>query len=67
MAQDNWLNVTVDTGTSAQDRKKHGCVGGTAAAGDATFSYDHLKVPDLNTYDSIAAAFRLRLIAGGLK
>lgn len=69
MAQDNWLNVTVDANIASGDptRAKHGVSGGTAAAGDVTFSFDHTKLTTLNAADSIWAAVRLRLIAGGLK
>ena len=67
MAQDTWLNLTLDAGTSAPDKHKHGCTGGTAAAGDATFSYDHAKLTTLNAVDSVFATIRQRLLAAGFK
>jgi len=67
MAQNTWINITLDTGGADIFHKVHTVNGGAAAAGDVTLSYDSAKLLDLNTADSVLKAFRLRLVSSGFK
>lgn len=72
MAQNTWLNAVVNKNAALIPDKinivsGHVIVGGGSAANDMTVSWDSAVVTNLNTWDSVVAAARLRAIAGGLK
>ena len=55
MAQDRWINVTLDPNLASKpDRSKdnHGKTIGTAAASDLTISYDTAKFTSLTVFKS---------------
>jgi hypothetical protein len=56
MAQNVWLNATVDPAISkkidSQDHN-HTVVGGTAAASDVTLSYDSAKIANVSQLRSV--------------
>ena len=59
MAQDRWINITVDPNVASKpDRNKvnHGKGLGAAAAGDLTISYDTAKFTSLSVFRSAIAA-----------
>lgn len=69
MAQNTWLNVTVNKDAAKIPDKVdivNSVVGGTAAANDMTISWDSAVVTNLNTWDSVVATARRRAIAAGL-
>ena len=70
MAQNTWLNTTVGKNSASipdKNSHSHACSGGTAAAGDMTVSWDSAVVTNINIWDSVVAASRLRAVASGLK
>lgn len=69
MAQNTWLNATADkaVATAPTNEGHHGISGGTSASGDFTISYDSAVVTNLNVFDSLVRAARLRAQASGLK
>lgn len=69
MAQNTWINLGADkSAASTPDGNHHHTVaGGTSASGDFTISYDSAVVTNLNVFDSLVKAARLRAMAGGLK
>lgn len=70
MAQNTWLNITVDPAASRRPNPtghQHTIVGGTAAAGDMTISFDSAVVTTLAIFDTAVAQCRNRAMGGGLK
>lgn len=58
MAQNNWINVTVDPAAAKKvdnTDHRHTVIGGTAASGDATFSFDSAKITSVSLAKSIVA------------
>jgi hypothetical protein len=67
MAQTMWINIQLSAATD-QSRAKHNSIGGPSGAGDATFSYDPVKLSDANTANAVLDEIRRRVIGGtGLK
>ncbi len=65
MAQNNWINVTVDPAAAKKADNtdhRHTVAGGTAAAFDATFSYDSAKITSVSMVNSVMAAIRQQLM-----
>jgi len=59
MAQDRWINITLDPNVASKpDRSKdvHGKTIGTAAAADLTISYDTAKFTSQSVFRSAVAA-----------
>jgi hypothetical protein len=55
MAQDRFINITLDPNTASHADKqndRHGEGAGSAAAGDLTISYDSVKFTSLSTFRS---------------
>lgn len=69
MAQNTWINLGADktAATKSDGEGRHTAAGGTSASGDFTISYDSAVVTNLNIFDSLVRAARLRAMAGGLK
>ncbi len=70
MAQNTWLNVTVNKNAANIPDKTsivNVVVGGGSAANDMTVSWDSAVVTNLNTWDSVIATARQRAVASGLK
>lgn len=70
MAQNTWVNVTIDAAASRKVDNadhRHTVAGGTAAANDLTISWDSAKITSLSILDSAYASARQRAAAGGLK
>lgn len=69
MAQNTFINVTLDPGAATKDpsQHQHKIAGSlTTSAGDLTLSYDSAKITTLNLLDSAFRAARLRAIGSGL-
>lgn len=59
MAQDRWINITIDPNVASKpDRSKdnHAPALGAAAAGDLTISFDTAKFTSLSVFRSAIAA-----------
>jgi hypothetical protein len=69
MAQNIWINATADksAATAPSGKGNHAIAGGASASGDFTISYDSAVVTNLNMFDSLVMAARLRAIGAGLK
>jgi hypothetical protein len=69
MAQDNWINITVDPSVAKKPDNadhRHTVVPGTGAAGDFTISWDSTKVTSQSVARSLIAK-GLQLMAGYVK
>lgn len=69
MAQNIWINATADKAAAStpDSLHRHSVSGGGSASGDFTISYDSAVVTNLNMFDSLTKAARLRAISAGLK
>ena len=69
MAQNIWINAGADksSATTPDSLHRHSVSGGASASGDFTISYDSAVVTNLNMFDSLVKAARLRAISAGLK
>jgi len=69
MAQNMWINLTAAKSSSSNPDgcDRHPVSGGAAASGDFTISFDSAVVTNLNTFDSLVRAARLRVAGAGLK
>jgi hypothetical protein len=70
MAQDRWINATVDgnaASRASRDDHNHTMTLGAAAANDATFSFDSAKVTSINVLNSLFDRFRERARSLGIK
>lgn len=59
MAQDRWINITLDANVASKldrDKDVHGKTIGTAAAADLTISYDTAKFTSLSVFRSAIKA-----------
>jgi len=68
MAQNQFINATIDPAASKKvdiTDQKHVVAGGTAAAADATFSFDNTKITTMTLARSILAQI-LQVLAGQL-
>jgi hypothetical protein len=69
MAQDRFINITLDPNTASKvDRQndRHGQALGASAAGDLTISYDTSKFTSLSLFRSAVAA-AVQQAAGSMK
>lgn len=70
MAQDRWINATVDSNAAARVSREdhnHTLSIGSAASGDATLSFDSAKVTSINVLNSLFDRFRERARSLGIK
>lgn len=68
MAQNNWINVTVDPASAKKvdnTDHRHTVVGGTAASGDVTLSFDSAKITSVSMAKSVIAQI-LQVLMGQL-
>lgn len=69
MAQDRWINITLDPNLAVKaDRQndKHGQALGASASGDLTVSFDTSKFTSLSVFRSALMA-AIQQAAGGMK
>ncbi len=70
MAQNTWLNITIDPAATRRPNPTshvHTIVSAGAAASDMTISFDSAVVTNLATFDTAVAQCRSRAMGGGLK
>jgi hypothetical protein len=69
MAQNTWINMAADksSATTTDGGHHHAVSGGSSALGDFTISYDSAVVTNLNMFDTLVRAARLRAAGSGLK
>lgn len=68
MAQDTWINLTLDTNNTDVTKQRHQSIGGASGAGDLTLSWSSAKLgTNLNNANSAMAELMKNLIARGFK
>lgn len=69
MAQDRWINITLDASTSKKNDASefnHTLKGGASAAGDLTLSFDSAKFTSLSLFKSALFA-AIQQASGAMK